>query len=162
MIDTQLIELAGRHALISQLLAGGVEVATPARDHGIDLIAYLDDAERFLACPLQLKANTDARFVVDRKYERFIGLLFVYAWNVLGEQPELYALSYAEAFTLLEAKGHTGTRSWEKGNYSLRVNDEWRELLKPYRMQPNRWRKKIEETCCQSLQCKDVGGQDGC
>ena len=98
-------ELAGRHYLISQLLAGGVEVALPVRDKGIDLIAYLDRTDQgqgFLACPLQLKANQLARFGLRRKYHQFQNLLMVYAWNVSGPTPKLYALTYAEAEALLK------------------------------------------------------------
>lgn len=40
--DSQLTELSGRHFLIAQLVAGGLEVAVPVRDRGVDLIAYLD------------------------------------------------------------------------------------------------------------------------
>ena len=151
MPDTQITELAGRHYLISQLLAGGVEVATPLRDRGIDLIAYLDrsgDTPEFLACPIQLKANEEARFGVHRKYERIPNLLMVYAWNVSSPAPELYALTYPEAVALLDHRKHTQTRSWnELGGYSLAVNDVWRELLAPYRMQPDTWSAKILSVC---------------
>jgi hypothetical protein len=152
MSDTQITELAGRHYLISQLLAGGVEVATPLRDRGIDLVAYLDrgtgDVAEFLACPIQLKANEEARFGIDRKYESIPNLLMVYAWMVSTDSPELFALTYSEAVALLEQRNHTKTRSWnELGGYSLRVNDRWREMLSPYRMQPKMWRAKILSVC---------------
>lgn len=41
-VDTQLVELAGRNWLASELLRAGLEVARPERDRGIDLIAYVD------------------------------------------------------------------------------------------------------------------------
>ena len=41
-VDSQVIELLGRNRLVSELLRAGLEVAIPARDRGIDLIAYLD------------------------------------------------------------------------------------------------------------------------
>jgi hypothetical protein len=40
--DTQVIELIGRNRLGSEILRDGLEVAVPARDRGIDLIAYSD------------------------------------------------------------------------------------------------------------------------
>jgi hypothetical protein len=147
MADTQITELAGRHYLISQLLAGGVEVATPVRDHGIDLIAYIDRMEttgQFFACPIQLKANEEARFGLYRKHEKFPNLLMVYAWNVSSSAPELYALTYGEAFKLLQDRGHTDTKSWnELGGWSLKVNETWRNLLSTYRMEPEDWARKI-------------------
>ena len=150
MKDTQITELAGRHYLISQLLSGGVEVATPLRDRGIDLIAYLDrlDEGAFYACPIQLKANEKARFGVHRKYETIPNLLMVYAWHVSGTTPSLYAMTYKEAAGLLEARGHTETRSWnELGGYSLTVNEQWATVLAPYKMDAKDWMPKILATC---------------
>src|ERR1035441_6543965 len=40
--DSQLTEIAGKHLLISRLMAAGFEVAQPLRDKGIDLVAYRD------------------------------------------------------------------------------------------------------------------------
>jgi hypothetical protein len=150
MQDTQITELSGRHYLISQLLAGGVEVATPLRDRGIDLIAFLDRTEQgeFFACPIQLKANEEARFGLYSKYEKIPNLLMVYAWNVSSEAPSLYALTYAEALALLESRGHTETSSWKDMKfYSMRVNDHWKDLLAPYRMDAKDWSKKILAIC---------------
>ena len=58
-MDTQLVELIGRQQLTSELPRAGLEVATPIRDRGIDLIAYSDIDERltrFGSCPIQMKA----------------------------------------------------------------------------------------------------------
>jgi hypothetical protein len=67
-LDTQLVELAGRNWLASELLRAGVEIARPERDRGIDLIAYVDideRVERFVARPIQMKAATGAVFSLD-------------------------------------------------------------------------------------------------
>jgi len=72
--DTQLTEIFGRNRLINDLLRSGVEVATPARDRGVDLIAYLDIDEqigRFVAVPIQIKTATQRSFSIDRKYSKF-------------------------------------------------------------------------------------------
>jgi hypothetical protein len=154
MADTQITALAGHHYLISQLLAGGVEVATPVRDHGIDLIAYVDQMEtsgKFFACPIQLKTAKDERFSLDRKYEKFPNLLMVYAWNISSDTKALYALTYKEAEKLLQegpmGTDHTKTTSWTKknGGYHFEVSAKWREFLKPYQMKPEQWKEKILE-----------------
>jgi len=152
MSDTQITELAGRHYLIAQLLAGGVEVASPVRDKGVDLIAYVEtanDRPEFLACPIQLKANKDARFGIEKKYGKIPSLLMVYAWRVSTPAPELYALTYREVVELLESRNHTKTQSWikEGGGYSLNVNDVWREALQPFRMEPEAWKDTILSVC---------------
>jgi hypothetical protein len=152
MADTQITALAGLHYLISQLLDGGVEVAEPVRDHGIDLIAYVDQMEtsgQFFACPIQLKTNQDARFSLYRKYEKFPNLLMVYAWNISGDTRALYALTYYEAKELLQkgtkGKDHTKSNSWtkENGGYHVRASPAWQKLLEPYQMKSGQWREKI-------------------
>src|SRR5215469_8210906 len=96
--DTQLTEIYGRNRLINDLLRSGVEVATPVRDRGVDLVAYVDIDEqsgRFTAVPIQIKAATQRSFSIDKKYAKFPDLLLAFVWGV--GQPEtaaIYALSY--------------------------------------------------------------------
>ncbi len=147
--DSQLTELSGRHFLIAQLVAGGLEVAVPVRDRGIDLIAYLDlstETKQFVSCPIQMKASQEARFGLEKKYERIANLLIAYVWYV--EDPSkacVYALTYDDAFKLLEKREHTNTFSWrEKNGYSVpNPGESWLEDLSPYRMTPDRWRERI-------------------
>jgi hypothetical protein len=155
MADTQLTELAGRHFLIARLLDDGVEVATPVRDHGIDLIAYVDRTEttgQFFACPIQLKTANEERFILHSKYEKFPNLLMVYAWNISDDDKRvLYALTYSEAKKLLQkgVKGtdHTETDSWKKrGVYHFEVSDKWKKVLTPYQMNKRgQWFTKVLE-----------------
>lgn len=39
-LDSQAVEILGKNKLINELLKAGLEVASPIRDRGIDLIAY--------------------------------------------------------------------------------------------------------------------------
>ncbi len=146
--DTQLTELAGRHALIAQLTKDGLEVALPIRDRGVDLIAYADLDEQggqFVACPIQLKVTTGRRFELDKKYSRIANLLLVYIWDVQDvTQSSTYALTYAEALELLTRRGHTDTASWDKGRYSVASpGAELMKMLKPFLMKPEGWRARI-------------------
>src|SRR5437660_905735 len=77
-MDTQIVELLGRHQLINELLRAELEVAVPARDRGIDLIAYADlgtKVEKFAACPIQMKAALSASFSIESKYQKFPNLI---------------------------------------------------------------------------------------
>ena len=148
--DTQLTELAGRFALISQLTKDGLEVALPVRDRGVDMIAYADLDEQngqFVACPIQLKVSTGRRFSLDKKYARIANLLLVYVWDVLDSvQSRTYALTYAEACDILARKGFDQTDSWKgkRGEYS--ISPPGKELLKmmePFLMEPDGWHKRI-------------------
>ena len=134
--DSQLIEIAGKHLLISRLIAAGYEVAEPIRDKGIDLIVYRDDRQ-FSAFPIQIKASTKESFSLDRKYEKFPNLQIAYVWNVNGVKPsEVYLLSFEQAVQVLVTKGFAKTDSWTKnGHYFVRsAGAELKALLEPYRM----------------------------
>ncbi|MHB2037424.1 MAG: hypothetical protein ACYCPW_11895 [Nitrososphaerales archaeon] len=147
-MDRQLVELAGRNWLTSELLKAGLEVARPERDRGIDLIAYRDTESReFVAHPIQMKAATKATFSLDPKYEKFPGLILVYVWN-LGDSTRTtcFALSYEEALRIAKKRNYTNTRSWKtggrskkRGYTSTRPSKRLRELLKPYEMNSRKW-----------------------
>jgi hypothetical protein len=151
---TQLVELAGRHWLTGQLLAAGLEVARPERDHGIDLIVYADldaQAADFVALPVQMKAASTRSFSLNPRYERFYRLLLVYVWYVDSPaQTTCYALTYIEALTVAADMGWTKTASWLTGAATQRrgyVNTQPGErlvsLLQPYQMNPQRWRERV-------------------
>ncbi|SRR6266516_7140834 len=143
-MDPQLVELAGRNWLTSQLLRAGLEVARPERDRGIDLIAYrdMDERHQFLAHPLQMKAATNEVFSIDRKYARFPSLILVYVWN-LGDsaRTKCFALTYAEAIQIADKMEYTKTPSWlTGGRYSTTApSKRLREMLGPFAMSPQRW-----------------------
>jgi hypothetical protein len=146
-MDTQKTEIIGRNRLINELLEAGLEVATPIRDRGVDLIAYLDvddEIDRFVAFPIQLKVSTQSRFSVDRKYDRFPNLILVYVWGIGSTDEAItYALTQGEATGIAESMGWTKTLSWEKGDYHSRMTRPLQGLLEPYKMTPTAWRKKI-------------------
>jgi hypothetical protein len=148
-LDTQTIELVGRHRLASDLLIAGLEVALPSRDRGVDLIAYLDldpDLGRFVARPIQLKAASQRSFGIWRKYLKIHDLIIAYVWHVDGTQgPETYALTCSEAAAIAEEMGWTSTSSWrDEGVYTTNMpSSKLCQLLKPHLMTSEKWRAKI-------------------
>ena len=147
-METQVVELIGKHRLTAELLRAGLEVAVPVRDRGIDLIAYADIDERltqFAACPIQMKAATSRSFSLARKYAKVRNLLIVYIWNLDdASQTVIYALTYQEAFSIAEKLGWTKTNSWRLGEYSTsRPSARIVSLLEPHRMTRDRWWQKI-------------------
>jgi hypothetical protein len=156
-VDTQLVELAGRNWLASELLRAGLEVAKPERDRGIDLIAYLDLDEvsgNFHACPIQMKAATGAVFSLNPKYAKFPRLILTYVWNLADStKTKCFALTYSEARAVADQMGYTKTDSWQTGGrnklpgYSTTAPSvRLRELLVPFEMNPEKWRNKIRAT----------------
>lgn len=95
-LDSQQIELVGRAALEAELIRNGYEVAQPARDRGIDLIAYQDEPDmQFSAVPIQMKVSSKESFGVYQKYEKFNQLVLVHIWNVL-DKPRFFIIPYEE------------------------------------------------------------------
>lgn len=146
--DSQLIEIAGKHLLISRLVAAGFEVAEPLRDNGIDLIVYRGDSE-FTAWPIQMKASTQESFSLDRKYKKIPNILIAYVWNVnAAERGDVYLLTFNDAVKVMEIKGYDETNSWkEKGYYFVRnAGIELKGLMKQYGMTAEQWQKKLKMT----------------
>jgi len=148
-MDTQTIEILGRNRLVDELLVAGLEVATPLRDRGIDLIAYVDlatDASKFAAVPIQMKAASVRAFSIDRKYAKVSNLVLVYVWGLRSPEHALsFALTYSEALAIAKTMEWTNSPSWVKnGRYSTsHPSKKLSELLAPFEMSPNAWRKKI-------------------
>jgi len=148
-MDTQVIELVGRNRLVNELLEGGIEVALPMRDRGIDLLVYLDrgdDLEQFIAVPIQLKVSSGSRFTVQQKYSSFPNLLMVYLWGIgADEKAETFALTQPEAVSIADTMGWTKTASWERGMYTAVISSKLRALLEAYRITPPDWRAKLQQ-----------------
>lgn len=150
-MDSQIIELLGRNRLVDELLRADLEVASPLRDRGIDLIAYADLASSvptFVARPIQMKAATGAVFALDQKYEKFPGLLIAYVWHLGGDPSAAvtYVLSYAEAFEVATSMGYTKTESWDRGSYvATRPGEKLLTLLTPYQMTAEKWRQRVTQ-----------------
>ena len=145
-VDSQTLELIGRHRLASELLLAGLEVAFPARDRGIDLIAYLDLGERFIARPIQMKAASARSFGLLQKYEKFPDLILAFVWHLGGgAAPETYAMTYEEAKAVVQEFGWMGTASWRQhGGYgTTRPTAGLRDRLQRHRMTPDAWRVKV-------------------
>jgi hypothetical protein len=148
-LDSQTIELIGQDRLAGELLRAGLEVAFPARDRGVDLIAYADldtNLDRFVGKPIQMKAAFRRSFGIWKKYLKIHDLILAFVWHLDGKQDsETYALTCDEAFTVGEAMGWNNTNSWTiNGGYSTtRPIAKLCGLLDPNRMTPDLWWKKI-------------------
>jgi hypothetical protein len=148
-MEPQIVEILGRNRLIDELLRAGLEVATPERDRGIDLLVYVDldkTLTSFIARPIQMKAATLVNFSIDRKYEKFPDLIIAYVCNLaIPEKTVTYALTYREAVEVGDVMGYTKSPSWvEHHSYSTRhFGIKLINCLDQYTMTPERWRKKV-------------------
>ena len=147
-MDSKLVELIGRNYLTAEVLKAGLEVATPARDRGIDLIAYadLDDGGgQFRARPIQLKVALNRVFSIDRKYAKFPDLLLAYVWGLHDlTTSQCYLMSHRESIAVGDALGWTKTASWRKGYYvTTNPGKKVLGLLAPFKMNPESLRARV-------------------
>ncbi|MEM6484190.1 MAG: hypothetical protein AAF662_04310 [Pseudomonadota bacterium] len=143
-LDSQRIELLGHSFLIDQLIRGGIEVAQPLRDRGVDLVIYADltsEVGKFISKPLQLKIASKRVFSLSRKYEKIADLIIAFVWHIDSEEEaRVYAMTYADAYLIAEQLGWTKTQSWAKGNYSnTRPGRKIEKLLEPFQMNSESW-----------------------
>lgn len=143
--DPQFVEIVGWYHLITELMRAGIEVAEPVRDRGIDLVAYIDlesTTGKFLARPIQLKANWQTGFAFDRKYQKFHDLIVAYVWNLDDPTRTVtYALTWPEICGLASECGW----AWEAGG-RWAITKPGKDLtshLEAFRMTPERWRMKL-------------------
>lgn len=138
--DTQIVELAGRHWLIGQLLTFGLEVANPVRDRGVDLVVYEDRSDAFRASPVQIKASSWSGFSVHDKYKKTKDLLLAYVWSVRPDAEKTIAF----VLTVDEAERVVVDMDWARegksGYTTTRATLRLRELLAPYISTEDRWR----------------------
>jgi hypothetical protein len=144
-MDTQQIEIIGKHILIANLLAANLEVAEPIRDHGIDLIVFRDgsDGNKFIACPIQLKTATNEAFELHEKYKKFPCLRIVFVWKAkVPADAEFFCLTYKEAEGILKTEDHAETDSWKNGKHwvTTKPSGTLKEKLEKYRVKsPDDW-----------------------
>ena len=116
---------------------------------GNDLIAYLDldQAGRFIACPIQMKAATSESFSLFQKYQPIAQLLLVYVWHIDNAADACaFALRYDEAKAIATEMGRTKNASWDQGRYSTTgPSRRLRTLLAPFLMREGDWRRRVEE-----------------
>ena len=146
--DSHIVEIVGRNWLVTELYRSGLEVARPERDHGIDLIAFvdLDESGHFIGRPIQMKASSERSFGIWRKLEKFPDLLIAYVWHVADlPRAVCYCLTYGEAIRLADEMGWTKTGSWTEGGIFVTTAPSERllQLLGTFKMTPESWLAKV-------------------
>ena len=139
-IAPALVGKAGEMLVAAELMRRGVEVATPASDVGVDLLAYQLQGDRKTAgvfVPIQVKAysGTGYRFLKSW-FHRAPGLALVSVWHVV-EVPEFYV--FRDLTDVEAALGkHAKTDSWIRRGIWTATNPSQDDvaLMKAHR---NQW-----------------------
>jgi hypothetical protein len=151
--DAQTIALLGRDRVIEQLHRAGLEVALPRRDHGIDVIAYVDKEEAFQALPIQVKSSAGFRWVVNQKYGSFAEIVIAFALHLADEEKAVvYVLPHTENRAIAERLGLTQrAATWLRPKRAAQGGYIWIDRptpdlmaeLKPHRASSDLWRSLV-------------------
>lgn len=131
-----LIGKAGEALVAAELLRQHIDVAYPAHDGGVDLIAYR--GHRFSnVLPIQVKAGSEQSFAFMKSWFRIEDIVLVHVWNVTTA-PEFYV--FGGLVDVEDALGtqYTQSDSWRiAGRYSVtHPTDAHFQRMQPHR---NRW-----------------------
>ncbi len=147
-----LIGKAGEALVAAELLRQGIDVAYPAYDGGVDLLAY---REHDFDCvvPIQVKARSETCYNFQRSWFDIDRLVLVQVWYT-ASTPEFYVFSSLEQVEEVLSE-HAATDSWKRqGGYS--VTQPCHEDLKRMRPHRNRW-ERIEEQLTAMKHAAKVG-----
>jgi len=144
-INPALIGKAGELLVAAELMRRGIEVAFPASDVGVDMLAYRLDPKQAVArkfVPIQVKARSATGYNFQKTwFDRCPGVVLIQVWYAETD-PEFYVLeSLARAE---EALGpvHAASDSWRvTGRYSVTLaGDDARKRMQVHR---NKWDRVI-------------------
>ncbi len=115
MVKPALIGKAGEMLVAAELMRRGVEVAHPASDVGVDLLAYrLSEGHAVPAkiVPIQVKAYSGTGYVFQKRwFERAPGVVLASVWLTAAKVPQFYILE--NLVRVEQALGaHAATESW--------------------------------------------------
>lgn len=137
-----LVGKAGEALVAAELMRRGVNVAYPAYDGGIDLLAYRElDFSRVV--PIQIKSRSSTGYNFQRSWFRIKGLVLVQVWHV-SVKPEFYIFGNLEDVEEALGVEHCATESWmAKGGYS--VTDPGKDNLDRMRPHLDRWDRILDQ-----------------
>ncbi|WP_428492140.1 hypothetical protein [Rhodopila sp.] len=121
-VNPALIGKAGELLVAAELMRRGVEVAYPASDVGVDLLAYrLEHGQKSAGyfVPIQVKSRSASGYQFFRRwFDQVPGLVLVHVWFA-ATTPEFYVFgNLADVEAALDT--HARSPSWlEQGNYSV-------------------------------------------
>lgn len=116
--NAALVGKAGEALVAAELLRRHIDVAYPAHDSGVDLIAYRSKTPN-LVVPIQVKARSATCFEFQKSWFHIEGLVLIQVWHVITS-PQFFI--FGDLHDVEEALGpsHVVTASWaQKGTYTV-------------------------------------------
>jgi hypothetical protein len=108
--EAALVGKAGEAAVAAELLRRHIDVAYPAHDAGVDLIAYREH-KLSQVVPIQVKARTTTCFEFQKDWFRIDGLVLVQVWH-LTTVPEFYIFGCLADVEDALGEPHRYSQSW--------------------------------------------------
>ena len=132
-LDAALIGKAGEALVAGELLRRRIDVAYPAFDGGVDLVAYRGHAFDN-AIPIQVKARSSTCYTFQKKWFEIPSIVLIQVWHV-ATTPEFYVFRNVQDVEGALGSRHVSSPSWARdGRYSVtNPNDEQIERMQPYR-----------------------------
>lgn len=116
--EAALVGKAGEALVAAELLRRHVDIAYPAHDSGVDLIAYRASAPAKVV-PIQVKARSATCYEFQKSWFHIEGLVLIQVWNVIT-QPEFFIFGNLQQVEDALGPGHVATASWAtKGGYTV-------------------------------------------
>lgn len=152
-VNPALVGKAGEMMVAAELMRRGCEVAYPASDVGVDLLAYRLEpghavTQRFV--PVQVKARSASGYAFFKSwFHRAPGLVLVHVWFVTTT-PQFYI--FRDLADVEAALGsHAQSASWRRGGYSVtNATERHLGLMQPHRDQWSRITDALVPPTCSS------------
>jgi len=140
---------SGKRFFESQILAAGLRLVEPPSKNGVDYLIYTGNSSngKGVAYPVKVKTSIHEVFALHKRDSRIPRLLVAYVWHANEpERSSVYALTFEEALRIVESKPYIVSKAWnEDGGYSVtHAGAELKEMLKTYRMSPERWTQRLQ------------------
>ncbi|HXQ49769.1 MAG TPA: hypothetical protein VN802_01640 [Stellaceae bacterium] len=140
-INPALIGKAGELLVAAELMRRGIEVAHPASDVGVDILAYRLDFKQTVpgkVVPIQVKTRSASGYNFQRSwFHRCPGVVLVHVWNV-ATQPEFYVLESLKRVEEALGPVHAASASWQT-NGVYNVTDPGEEAHKRMQAHRDKW-----------------------
>lgn len=146
-VSPALVGKAGELLVAAELMRRGIEVAHPASDVGVDLLAYRLRPKETVPTkivPIQVKARTASGYNFQRAwFDRCPGVVLVHVWHVCTT-PEFYIFEYLARVEKALGPVHAATASWQvDGRYSVTTaGTDARNRMQPHR---DMWERIIDQ-----------------
>ena len=140
-VSPALIGKAGELLVAAELMRRGVEVAHPASDVGVDLLAYSlrpGEAVARSFIPIQVKTHSGIGYSFQKAwFKRSSGIMLVLVWHV-QTKPEFYVFRDVVAVERALGPVYTASKSWTP-NGAYRITNPSQDALERLRPYSNGW-----------------------